>query len=707
MNKLNRTLILDILLILCLLNANLFAYSNGTYYPDLTDPDHLYVVSIYKAGQMVKMPSNYDKYQRELAMIQSLSGILLKNGSSDGVFLDINDDTNLILGEIDSRRNITYEYVVNPKTTWWVVDQVKSVFNSNYVLYDIDSEPDSINVALMAAYKYNAIIVDVDLEADAISHGLTKVFDCTNKDDAWIWNNWRNDTTFRRDIGCEKSNDPTEPWAYAYTNDIIPAWGGYAYYEGANTTMRNNFLNHLDNDSPIFGWPNFDELEFTSRQSEFDIHLTTANNASCFAVLSAFRDSSTLDQPSSSNITVTPNRHYVTFVTSDGDNNQWFINSFLTHSSYWENQYAGTFNLGWGMSPVMCDLAQPVVEYLYDTATTKDNFVAMSPNGYAYPSLMSSAGRQTNATRLNDYMGKMDMSILTLLDYDGWTDPDIVDIYDDYLSKSNIDAIFYWEVRGDYSKHNGAIKWIYNKPMISGYESLWDGFNTPSGLATKLNARPIDPYTASGYSMIPVHVWSNDLSDIKTCIDNLDGDVEVVTPEQFVNLIETNVTPGADLYSWEWGDGRAAVYNYWNNISLQGNSTAQKCNGTPSLKVTCNNSYGFANMTTSAIDFSGTTPGSEFNFQLYGDGSGARVRLELYSSLYSSFLYKDITLDFTGWKNFRYYIHQASGGMDHYGSATRAQTLSSINIFQISGPWNSTACTFYLDNVRVKGYGSL
>ena len=43
-----------------------------------------------------------------------------------------------------------------------------------------------------------------------------------------------------------------------------------------------------------------------------------------------------------------------------------------------------------------------------------------------------------------------------------------------------------------------------------------------------------------GYTLILVHCWTKSLSDIKTVVDGLGTNVEVVTPQEFVSLIQQN-----------------------------------------------------------------------------------------------------------------------------------------------------------------------
>ncbi len=97
-------------------------------------------------------------------------------------------------------------------------------------------------------------------------------------------------------------------------------------------------------------------------------------------------------------------------------------------------------------------------------------------------------------------------------------------------------AIFYCDF-ADYSGGHGAIDWINGKPVICGRYNLWKGFETPLTLTEKLNQLPRDVHSPRGYSLIPVHVWSNGVEQVLDCVHHLSDDIQVVTPDVFVNRI--------------------------------------------------------------------------------------------------------------------------------------------------------------------------
>jgi hypothetical protein len=98
----------------------------------------------------------------------------------------------------------------------------------------------------------------------------------------------------------------------------------------------------------------------------------------------------------------------------------------------------------------------------------------------------------------------------------------------------------------DYSGWRGKIVWSNDKPVIGGRYSMWGDKETPQSIAQKLNMEIKNQFQPEGYSLIPVHVWSHSVEDVKKCVSMLDGNVRVVAPDDFVKLITRNL--GVFLY---------------------------------------------------------------------------------------------------------------------------------------------------------------
>eukprot|EP00297_Palpitomonas_bilix_P015641 CAMPEP_0113911430 /NCGR_PEP_ID=MMETSP0780_2-20120614/28210_1 /TAXON_ID=652834 /ORGANISM="Palpitomonas bilix" /LENGTH=106 /DNA_ID=CAMNT_0000907963 /DNA_START=27 /DNA_END=347 /DNA_ORIENTATION=+ /assembly_acc=CAM_ASM_000599 len=101
----------------------------------------------------------------------------------------------------------------------------------------------------------------------------------------------------------------------------------------------------------------------------------------------------------------------------------------------------------------------------------------------------------------------------------------------------------------NYAGLNGAATWIGDTPIASVRYRLWQGFETPSSLAGKLNAMSTDTSSLDGYSIVVVHVWSMTADDVKATVDQLDQSVEVVDTTTFFSRLRSNVTPNTASFT--------------------------------------------------------------------------------------------------------------------------------------------------------------
>jgi len=232
--------------------------------------------------------------------------------------------------------------------------------------------------------------------------------------------------------------------------------------------------------------------------------------------------------------------HSVCFLFTDGDNIQWLLNSFAQSQDWFGSLLRGNTNIGWTLSPALSELAPTVMSYLYANASNtdkgKDFFVAgPSGVGYIYPDLYDFQNLNSYSELTSEFMNKSDMRILNVI---GDTSNPI--FLSPLFTQSNIDAIFFYDYT-DYSGLQGNMTWVGDKPIIGGRWNLWEGFETPTSLAAKLNAMPTNITISQGYSLIPVHAWSMNVSAVLECVSQLNSNVQVVTPEVFVGLIRENV----------------------------------------------------------------------------------------------------------------------------------------------------------------------
>ena len=287
--------------------------------------------------------------------------------------------------------------------------------------------------------------------------------------------------------------------------------------------------------SEVLGGAEYDAFSHVQKEGVFHLGSNMAGNLS---IMSSVRDPQmTIKRPAP----VDPEEqvHYVTFMMSDGDNiayNMW------SQRFIWELPCRGEFNVGWGLMPSTVELAPAVLRSYYEEATEHDHFFAQGGVAGIYPSLWPKDSLIKHVQQVNRYMQAADMRVLQFIDEDNaWADTDNWEaggLWDIYTSQPNISGMVFYNYGGP---NTAEIRFSNGKPIVCLRDVLWDGITDSDKLAGIINSQAADPYSPQGYSAICVHVWSKDLDDIKSTIEQLNPNVRVVSPEDFINLIKTNV----------------------------------------------------------------------------------------------------------------------------------------------------------------------
>lgn len=498
----------------------------------LSLPEHLYVI---KRSNMT---------DSEATMIATLQGILAK--SKPEIWIDPEfGNYSVWLDGIKKDYGINYEYVAGP----WELLQLFKLKIDGYILYDKNTRG-SLNVATSLAGILNAVAVEKNDEEKVKSLGLNLKIDVRNKDEKWLKENYWD--KFRHDIVFEQKEELVDK-----LRDFAVFLGGFTFYDG-NSEFRNEVVSSLQPDSIVMGWGDATSGEdiFVSMSSEHGVFTIAADHAYNLSVLSNL-PRTILKQHHQEELTTELGVHYVTFIMSDGDNLQWNLGDFTSDSRWFGSNLRGSFNMGWGIPPLMADLSPSVVQWLYENATEKDYFVVgPSGNGYFYPSKYPAESLELHLKRLNEYMGKLDLHYVEVLDIGSF---DNIDLWNKYTSLPNVDGIFYYEYSSP--EYSGKILWSNGKPVVSNRKVLWGGITDERSLIDYLNNAKRDPYSEEGYTVVYVHAWSKSLTAVKNVIDNLDPHVKVVSPEIFMNLIQRNLRPhsyGIDTFEKDsegWVEG--------------------------------------------------------------------------------------------------------------------------------------------------------
>ncbi|SFD88846.1 GxGYxY sequence motif-containing protein [Chitinophaga sp. CF118] len=454
-------------------------------------------------------------------LVATLQGLVAKT-SSDQIYIDEGGPSTVWVNYLNSKYGIT----ISNYSTWTdLLTHFKSKIKG-YVLYNRATNERSLTAATSLCGPMNAIAVDASLESAVRSAGITtRKLDVRTRDEKWVYSNYP--AAFSKALGAELT-----PTINHHLRDYITLTNAFTFYDG-ETTWRKTVLQGLDPEAFCFGYGK-EEFSMVSNAAQAGIVMLPTDLAANLAPLSSIYDPNPIRQQASTTPVTESNVHYVTFLVSDGDNIAYDLWSL---QNYFSNPIRGTFNMGYTISPSLVDLAPATLRWYYENASAKDCFVAgPSGSGYTFPSKMPAASLNKYLDRLNTFMDKSDLRIVNILDQ-GVIGR--MDLWNKYLSHSNIDGLIY---TGYGEAPNGSIQFSENgKPVIEARDNLWAGLEEEATVISNINSRPTDPSNASGYTLVFVHTWTKDLSNIKTVVDGLNSNVRVVTPDAFVKLVKANL----------------------------------------------------------------------------------------------------------------------------------------------------------------------
>ena len=454
---------------------------------------------------------------QDRALVASLQGLVAKR-SPEQIFIDDGGASTVWKDYLASRYGITLtnEYATLPALVTHFRRYVRG-----YIVYDLATNRRSINVATSFSGPLMGLPVDRTQVELVRSLGITReLLDVSDKDEKWAYDN-------HRGLFSDATAAELNFTVYHQLRDYATLTNSFTFY-GEVTDWRGRVLAGLAPGATLFGWGR-NETAMVRQASQEGVATVPTDLAANLSALSSIHSTDGLRQKVDP-APVTRRKHYVSFVVSDGDNVQWNLRGL---QQYYRNPDRGRFSIGYGVSPALVDLAPSVLRWYYENAG-KERFIAgPSGGGYVYPSRMPADDLDRFTRNLNTSMGKAGLSIAEILDdQDSFDRPDVLS---KYLRQPNIDALLYFGLNA-----NGRIGWVDGKPVIGQRDVLWAGVTDEYALARAINARPVSPTTADGYTLVLVHCWTKSLSDIGRVVDGLGPDVEVVTPQDLVSLITQN-----------------------------------------------------------------------------------------------------------------------------------------------------------------------
>ena len=483
----------------------------GSPFPFSSSPDTLFVID----------ENNFSDEER--LIIQTLQGILAKEKPK--IFRDVGTGSTVWMNDLEENYNVYLDYSIGNDFQYLL-----SLFRSDidgYIKCNLHSN--SSNLAISLSGIYNSIpVTDIHLNLmDSLA--IPMKYDATNLSNDWFFQNYSDSISKEIIIYQHQDKD-------LCLGDYSVFSKAYHFYDDIHSVLVDSVFSNMNSNSVLLGWGD-DEYQTVHKSSKFSINVLPSDYSYNLSVLTNFNQ----EIQQKNHETFTENRentHTVCFVMSDGDNIQWLLNWFYTDQRWFGSQNRGQVDIGWTISPSLSELAPTVMNKIYSSASdnidAKDYFIA-GPSGYSYIYPDDYVKLEEYTEILNNYMLKSDLGIVNIIGNDN------NDFYlYPYLNKPSIDAIFYYDF-SNYSKLKGKIKFLNNKPIISARYNLWGGFENTLSLANKINNLPKNIFSENGYSLIPVHNWSNSVDSIIKCANFLDSNVRVVSPDKFINIINKNL----------------------------------------------------------------------------------------------------------------------------------------------------------------------
>jgi hypothetical protein len=278
-------------------------------------------------------------------------------------------------------------------TIWDVIDQyAKHGIIKGYILYKADASKAthnehyadadcSVNVATSLAGLFNGVLVDEQLEPQAEAHGLKQLIDVRGKTETWCFETYK--SQFNRRLVC--TQDPRLP----NVRDLAIAQKAFTMYGDGEPLA--SVMKWLDPLSPVLGWNGGDEFKTTELSSRWG-HLQTAtdwcSNLPVLMAGSENRKYTNLPSGEPPAIDWGDHRSAVSFISTDGDNVQWFQNGFFsTAGDYWGSANRGKIPFGWSCCfAQLSQLCPEPIDLALSTRTPRDSLIEWG-GGYYYPDL--------------------------------------------------------------------------------------------------------------------------------------------------------------------------------------------------------------------------------------------------------------------------------------------------------------------------------
>lgn len=412
------------------------------------------------------------------------------------------------------------------------------------------SRAESINIGTMLASQRGGLLVGPDLAPWVeASYGLPVLFDYGASD----WALLDRIGAYERALAelYPASNPlllailPPERWAL---RDYLIASRTFVFYvpQGIlaspfDVAITTRILRTAPRGIPVLGWfdsPTLTEenafLQIVSQEGKFLVGTQTVPNLS---VMTALGRGAPRQQPPPPEPVELGDKTYVVLAIPDGDNLDFLAGRMV---ELWAEPVRGTVPIAWSMNPLLVELAPPLLDAYYATATGNDRFIAApSGAGYLYPDYTGPGDLAPFIAFSKRYLEASGMDIVWLLN----AFPASEIPYSEASLSAYVDGLRPRGLALDYADQpRTRDAWMH-----AGAEEVAPVIRSTHFWTTADNALGKIGAAASTWDHSPHFLWLTlysfrfDLAHVRDLVqvleERLPGGVEIVAPETFFALL--------------------------------------------------------------------------------------------------------------------------------------------------------------------------
>jgi hypothetical protein len=417
---------------------------------------------------------------------------------------------------------------------------VMNYLGKKYVLTDVNNNPESSVVAVVASHVYNAFIIDVRDKAYYDANGFTMAYDASHKTTADSWKEFKDKCSKKALVVMPVQTGELADFAIANDLFVVNLNKKYGTSSGGqNTELFKEILASLEPNSPVYGWePGVGEDEFVSAVSKSGNMMVSTNdfNLPWFSKDYKNRQHQNLAKiidPHDIDYTTSKTKKFVSFYLSDGANPLFMNTTFIPN--YYSDAKVADVKMGFGITAsTICQLNPAQFDKIIEGQQKNSTLIESFGDGYWYCDNFGVSGNRTSllASLAKNIATHMRQHRIKVLEQIAFQDPKSKASLETYQAlvdaNDQLEGIVAIQYAPSYAGGAGEILWVTNKkgfdiPIITVRYSIWnfgsvnqtrDG--TPTYVAHQLN----NLQSSDKFSAVIVHAWSS-FTDIGDSQDEL------------------------------------------------------------------------------------------------------------------------------------------------------------------------------------------